>query len=96
MAEINFVYILRCADDSFYTGWTTDPEKRLKAHQSGKGSKYTRSRLPVEMVYLECFPDKTAALRREAAIKKMSRNEKMEFVSQGPTIRCANSSCETP
>ena len=55
---MNYVYILKCADDTLYCGWTTDPDARLRAHNSGRGAKYTRSRLPVEMVYLEEFEDK--------------------------------------
>ena len=80
-----FVYMLRCADDSLYTGYTDDVQRRLTAHQSGKGAKYTRSRLPVELVYSEALPDKSAALRREAAIKKLSREKKLALV-QAHTI----------
>ena len=65
------VYMLRCADGSLYTGWTNDFPRRLAAHASGKGCKYTRSRLPVTPVFLEVLPDRSAALKREAAIKKM-------------------------
>ena len=65
------VYMLRCKDGSLYTGWTNDFEKRLAAHQSGKGAKYTRSHLPVEPAYLEYLPDKIAATKREAQIKKL-------------------------
>ena len=68
------VYMLRCKGGSLYTGWTNDFEKRLAAHQSGKGAKYTRSHLPVEPVYLEYLPDKIAATRREAEIKKLRWN----------------------
>ena len=63
------VYILRCGDGTLYTGCTNDLPRRLQAHQSGRGAKYTRSRLPVELVYQEAVPDRSAALRREAAIK---------------------------
>lgn len=75
-----YVYLLRCRDGSLYTGYTDDVERRLKVHQSGKGAKYTRSRLPVELAYHEELPDKSAALRREAAIKKMTRAEKLALV----------------
>ena len=75
-----WVYILRCSDNTLYTGSTTEPERRLTVHQSGKGAKYTRSRLPVELVYQEETSDKSAALRREAAIKKMSRTEKLQLI----------------
>ena len=69
-----FVYLLRCGDGTLYTGYTDDVERRLAVHQSGKGAKYTRSRLPVTLVYREELPDKSAALRREAAIKKLTRD----------------------
>ena len=75
------VYMLRCGDNSLYTGWTNDFANRLKAHQSGKGGKYTRSRLPVSAVYLEYLPDKSAALKREAAIKKMSASAKRALIT---------------
>ena len=77
---MNFVYLLRCADGSLYCGWTTDPEKRLAAHSSGHGAKYTRSRLPAEMAYLEVHRDRHAALSREWHIKRMSRAEKEEMI----------------
>ena len=75
-----WVYILRCTDDTLYTGSAVDPERRLAVHQKGQGAKYTRSRLPVELVYREAMPDKSAALRREAAIKKLSREEKLKLI----------------
>ena len=71
------VYLLRCGDGSLYTGCTNDLPRRLEAHQSGRGAKYTRSRLPVELVYREWQPDRPAALRREAQIKRMSRAQKL-------------------
>lgn len=74
------VYMLRCGDGSLYTGWTNDFVKRLAAHQSGKGAKYTRSHLPVEPVYLEYLPDKIAATRREAAIKKLRPEQKRKLL----------------
>ena len=70
------VYILRCKDGSLYTGWTNDFSKRLEAHNSGKGAKYTRGRGPVEPVYLEYFEDKVSATKREAAIKKLPLKKK--------------------
>lgn len=70
------VYILRCKDGSLYTGWTNDFEKRLQAHRSGKGAKYTRGRGPLVPVYLEYFPDKISATKREAAIKKLPLKKK--------------------
>jgi len=75
-----FVYILRCADDSLYTGWTTDLEARVIAHSRGTGAKYTRARGPVELVYRESLPDKQTAMRRECAIKKMTRAAKLALI----------------
>lgn len=66
----SYVYVLRCGDGSLYTGWTNDLEQRLAAHQSGKGAKYTRGRLPIEMVYFEEMPDKSAALKEKMNLKK--------------------------
>lgn len=80
MAVKNYVYIVRCHDGSFYTGWTTDIEHRLAMHDSGKGAKYTRGRGPVELVHLEEFDTKNDALSRESAIKKMSREKKLELI----------------
>lgn len=79
---MNYVYILKCSDDTLYCGWTTDPEARLKAHNSGRGAKYTRSRRPVEMVYLEEFEDKREALSREWHIKRMGREEKLRLIEK--------------
>lgn len=72
--------MLRCVDDTLYTGWTTDPEKRLKVHNAGCGAKYTKSRLPVSMVYCEVCADKREALHREAEIKKLSRKQKLRLI----------------
>lgn len=77
---MNYVYILRCSDDSLYTGWTTNLETRFKVHSSGKGAKYTRARLPVKLVYFEEYQDKREAQRREYAIKKLSRIEKLKLI----------------
>ena len=74
------VYILRCGDGSLYTGITNDLERRVAVHNSGKGGKYTRSHLPVAPVYWETVPDKGAALRRELAIKALTREEKLELI----------------
>ena len=74
------VYMLRCRDGSLYTGCTADMERRLAAHQSGRGAKYTRSRLPVELIYWEAAADKSAALRREIAIKCLTRAQKLALV----------------
>lgn len=75
------VYILSCKDGTLYTGWTNDFEKRLAAHNSGKGAKYTRGRRPVNPVYLEFFPDKIAATRREATIKKLPLQKKRQLIA---------------
>lgn len=75
------VYILRCGDGTLYTGCTNDLEKRLTAHQSGKGAKYTRSRLPVELVYSEPAADRSAALRRERAVKALTRQQKLTLIA---------------
>ena len=73
---MDYVYILKCSDNTYYTGWTNDPVHRLATHNSGKGAKYTRSRLPVTIVYLEQALDKSTALKREIAIKKLKRSQK--------------------
>lgn len=77
-----FVYIVECADGSLYTGWTTNVEERVKTHNSGEGAKYTRSRLPVKLVYFEELEDRSAALKREAAIKKLTRRKKELLISR--------------
>ncbi len=82
-----YVYILICADGTYYTGYTTDLVRRLQKHNSGQGSKYTRSRLPVELVYYEVLPDKSSSLQREMAIKKLSRREKIMLVAKPPKER---------
>ena len=75
-----FVYMLRCKDGSLYTGWTNDLEHRLAMHNSGRGAKYTRGRGPLELVYSEELPDKETALRRECAIKKLRREQKLALL----------------
>lgn len=77
-----FVYMLRCGDGSLYTGCTDDVVRRLAVHQGGKGAKYTRSRLPVALAYQEELPDKSSALRREAAIKRLTRQQKMALIAE--------------
>ena len=69
--------MLECADGTIYSGFTTDPERRTAMHNSGSGAKYTRSRLPVKLIYTECFDDKSSALKREAALKKLARRDKL-------------------
>ena len=75
-----YAYLLKCSDGSLYAGWTNDPKRRLKAHNSGTASKYTRSRRPVEMVYLEEFDTQSEAMKREAALKMMTREQKLELI----------------
>lgn len=75
-------YILLCSDGTFYTGIARDAEKRMQTHNSGKGAKYTRSRLPVRMVYRETCTDHSEALKREAAIKRMTRAEKEKLIGE--------------
>ncbi len=76
-----FVYILRCGDGTLYTGVTDDVQRRLAAHRAGKGAKYTRGRGPLELVYTQEQPDKSAALRREFQIKKLTRPQKERLIS---------------
>lgn len=76
----HFTYMLRCADDTIYTGYSTDPDRRVAMHNSGRGAKYTRSRRPVRLVFAECFPTKSEALKREAALKKLSRSKKLALI----------------
>ena len=75
-----YVYILLCGDGTLYTGYTNDLERRLAVHNAGKGAKYTRSRLPVCLKYWEVLPNKSSALRRERAIKSLTRREKLALI----------------
>lgn len=77
---MNYVYILKCSDESLYTGWTNSLEKRLKTHNSGKGAKYTKARLPVELVYFEEYEDKIEAMKREYEIKQLTRVKKLKLI----------------
>jgi putative endonuclease len=77
-----FVYLLRCADDSLYCGWTTDVDKRLAAHCAGTASRYTRSRRPVELAVAVAVADRSAALREEARIKRLPRPAKLELIAR--------------
>lgn len=77
---MNYTYILKCRDGSLYTGWTTDLERRLKAHNAGKGAKYTKCRRPVVLAYYETFDTKEEAMKREYAIKRLRRNEKLKLL----------------
>ena len=76
-----YCYIVQCADGTYYTGWALDPEKRVAVHNKGRGAKYTRMRLPVKLVYVEKQPNRTTAMKRERAIKKMTREGKQKLIS---------------
>jgi len=77
-----FCYILECSDRTYYTGYSTDPERRLVQHNRGTAARYTRSRRPVRLVYLEELPDNRAALKRERAIKALTRSQKQALISK--------------
>ena len=79
----NYVYIVQCADATYYTGWTNDLKKRIEAHNAGKGAKYTKSRRPVQLVYYETYATKSKAMAREYAIKQLSRQEKAQLIKAG-------------
>ena len=77
-----YFYVLKCADGSLYTGYTTDVDKRLSTHNQGKGAKYTRSRLPVTLLYQEEFESKSLAMSAEALFKKKSRSAKLDYIAE--------------
>lgn len=77
---MNYVYIVRCRDGTLYTGWTNNLTLRIQAHNEGRGAKYTRARRPVELVYSETAPSKSAAMKREYEIKRLSRRKKHELI----------------
>ena len=79
---MNYCYILRCRDGSLYTGWTNDLEARVRSHNRGTGSKYTRSRRPVELVYAESFDTKEQAMSREWHLKRLDRAEKLALIEE--------------
>jgi putative endonuclease len=78
---VTFVYIVECSDGTYYTGWTTDLDRRLATHNAGRGSRYTRLRRPVKLVYWEEHPDRSSAQRRELAIKRWARARKLALVA---------------
>lgn len=84
---MNYTYILKCKDGTYYTGWTNDIEKRVKTHNAGRGAKYTKTRLPVELVYYETFESKTEAQKREYEIKQWKRAKKEALIKQGCTLQ---------
>lgn len=75
-----YCYIVQCADGTLYTGWALDPEKRVAVHNKSRGAKYTKMRLPVKLVYVEEQPDRTAAMKRERAIKMLKRDGKVKLI----------------
>jgi putative endonuclease len=79
---VTFVYIVQCADGSYYTGWTTDLERRVAAHNAGRGGRYTRSRRPVKLVYWEELPDRRSAQQRELALKRLPRARKLALITR--------------
>ena len=81
---MNYAYILRCADGTLYCGWTNDLALRLKKHNNGLASKYTRSRLPVELVYFEEFESKEEAMSREWHLKQLTRAQKLKLINEKP------------
>ncbi len=80
MDNKNYTYILKCEDNTLYTGWTNNLEKRLIAHNNGSGAKYTKGRQPVTLVYFEEYASKESAMQREWQIKKMKRSEKIKLI----------------
>ena len=82
MKSTHFVYLLKCSDDTLYCGYTNNLEKRVEAHNKGKGSKYTRGRLPTKLIYVEECSSKSIALKREWEIKKLSRREKLLLIKK--------------
>lgn len=81
-SPVHYAYVLRCSDGTFYTGYTTDVERRVREHDAGDGAKYTRGRTPVELVHVEQFDTKSAAMSREYEIKQLSRARKERLVSE--------------
>lgn len=77
---MNYTYIVKCNDGTFYTGWTNDLTRRMEAHNQGRGAKYTKARRPVTLIYYEAFETKEEAMKREYAIKQLSRKEKEELI----------------
>ena len=85
MEKKNYTYIVECADGSLYCGWTNDLEKRIMDHNAGKGAKYTKTRLPVKLVYHETFDTKEEAMSREWHIKQLRREQKLELIDKSRT-----------
>ena len=87
---MNYTYIVKCSDGTYYTGWTNNLEKRIQSHNSGTGAKYTRPRLPVTLVYYEAFATKQEAMRREYAIKQLSHQQKLALILTSHTGHSAS------
>jgi len=83
---MNYTYLVKCADNTLYCGWTNHLEKRMEAHNQGKGAKYTKTRRPVELVYYESYPTKEEAMRREVQIKKLSRKDKLSLIEKTESL----------
>ena len=92
MERVWYLYILRCGDGSLYTGITTDVDKRLEAHQAGKGAKYTRGRGPLKLVYREACATHSDALKREIAVKALSRDQKLAMLNPDETTKTMSTS----
>ncbi len=82
-AACTYVYILRCSDGSLYTGWTTDLQRRVADHSAGRGGRYTRTRRPLQLLFSESHPTRSAAMQREAAIKRWPRARKLTLIEAG-------------
>ena len=83
---MNYTYIVKCSDGTYYTGWTNNLEKRIQSHNAGTGAKYTRPRLPVTLVYYETFATKQEAMKREYRIKQLSRQQKEQMIASSNLI----------
>lgn len=87
---MNYAYLVRCSDGSLYAGWTNDIEKRVQSHNAGTGAKYTRARLPVTLAYLETFDTKSEAMKREAALKKLTHQQKEQLALEWKRLQFAD------
>ena len=87
----HYVYVLECDDGTYYTGYTTDPDRRLAEHNAGTGAKYTRGRTPVSLVHLESYADQSAAMAREYEIKQLRRSDKAALIESSPDPEPARS-----
>lgn len=81
-----YCYILECADGSFYTGWSTDPDRRQRQHNRGSGARYTRTRRPVRLVYVEPQPSRANAMKRERSLKNLSRSQKLTLIAAASEV----------